>query len=204
MIATAIVVAALAAEVLAKGMPAPAFTPEKFLAGTEFRAFEPGKVYVLEFWATWCGPCVASMPHIAKLQMDNPDVVVVGVAGFERQPDAASKEKRVMDFLASKGGQVGFPIAIDTDGSMSREWLQAARIRGIPSSFVVGKDGRIAFIGMPNKDLDEAVRKAKAAPAPPPQPAAPDTGAAAPSSGAAPPPVGAEPPKKGADAPKAP
>ena len=102
-----------------------------------------------------------------------------------------------MDFLASKGDQVGFSIALDTDESMAREWLQAARIRGIPSSFVIGKDGRVAFIGMPNKDLDEAVKRAKAAPATAPQPPAKDPGAPAPPSGDAP-------PKKGADAPKAP
>jgi thiol-disulfide isomerase/thioredoxin len=195
MIATAIVVAALAADALAKGMPAPAFTPEKFMTGKEFRSFEPGKVYVLEFWATWCGPCIASMPHVTKLQKDNPDVVVVGVAGFERQQDAEAKEKRVAEFLAAKGDQVGFAIALDTDGSMAREWLQAARIRGIPSSFVVGKDGKVAFIGMPNKDLDEAVKKAKAAPAPPP----PAKGTGTPV-----PPAGDAPPKKGTDAPKAP
>lgn len=195
MIATAIVVAALAADALAKGMPAPAFTPEKFMTGKEFRSFESGKVYVLEFWATWCGPCIASMPHVTKLQKDNPDVVVVGVAGFERQQDAEAKEKRVAEFLAAKGDQVGFAIALDTDGSMAREWLQAARIRGIPSSFVVGKDGKVAFIGMPNKDLDEAVKKAKAAPAPPP----PAKGTGTPV-----PPTGDAPPKKGTDAPKAP
>jgi thiol-disulfide isomerase/thioredoxin len=192
MIVTAIVVAALAADVLAKGMPAPAFTAEKFVQGKEFRSFEAGKVYVVEFWATWCGPCVASMPHLTKLQKENPDIVVVGVAGFERQPDAAAKEKRVADFLASKGEQVGFPIAMDTDGSMGREWMQAARRNGIPCSFVVGKDGKIAYIGSPNGELDEAVKKAKAAPAP----AKPKDGAA--------PPAGDAPPKKAADAPKAP
>jgi thiol-disulfide isomerase/thioredoxin len=197
MIATAIVVAALAADVLVPGKPAPAFTPEKFVKGAEFKAFEPGKVYVVEFWATWCGPCVASMPHLTKLQKENPDVVVVGVAGFERMADAEGKEKRVTDFLASKGEQVGFPIALDTDGSMSREWMQAAKKNGIPCSFVVGKDGKVAYIGMPNAQLDEAVKKAKKATSgakPPKQ--GEDAGKA--------PPAGDAPANKDADAPKAP
>ena len=186
MIATAIVLASLAADVLVAGKQAPAFSPEKFVKGMEFKSFERGKVYVVEFWATWCGPCVSSMPHLSKLQKDNPDIVVVGVAGFERASDAAAREKKVVDFLAGpRGSSVGFPVAVDTDGSMGREWMEAAKQRGIPCSFVVGKDGKIAFIGFPNAELDEAVKKAKAA-------------------GPAAPPAGDAPPAKGSDAPKAP
>jgi thiol-disulfide isomerase/thioredoxin len=178
MISAAIVVAAaLGADVLTVGSPAPAFTPEKFLSGTEFRALEPGKVYVVEFWATWCGPCLRAMPHLAKLQADNPDIVVVGIAGMERVRDAEGREKKVNDFLQSRGGSVGFPIAVDHDGSMAIAWMNAAKKTSIPCSFVVGKDGRIAYVGHPEAGLDDAVRRAKAAPAPA-QPAAPGAPAA--------------------------
>jgi thiol-disulfide isomerase/thioredoxin len=178
MISAAIVVAAaLGADVLTVGSPAPAFSPEKFLSGTEFRALEPGKVYVVEFWATWCGPCLRAMPHLAKLQADNPDIVVVGIAGMERVRDAEGREKKVNDFLQSRGGSVGFPIAVDHDGSMAIAWMNAAKKTSIPCSFVVGKDGRIAYVGHPEAGLDDAVRRAKAAPAPA-QPAAPGAPAA--------------------------
>ena len=178
MISAAIVVAAaLGADVLTVGSPAPAFSPEKFLSGTEFRALEPGKVYVVEFWATWCGPCLRAMPHLAKLQADNPDIVVVGIAGMERVRDAEGREKKVNDFLQSRGGSVGFPIAVDHDGSMAIAWMNAAKKTSIPCSFVVGKDGRIAYVGHPEAGLDDAVRRAKAAPAPA-RPAAPGAPAA--------------------------
>ena len=178
MISAAIVVAAaLGADVLTVGSPAPAFSPEKFLSGTEFRALEPGKVYVVEFWATWCGPCLRAMPHLAKLQADNPDIVVVGIAGMERVRDAEGRERKVNDFLQSRGGSVGFPIAVDHDGSMAIAWMNAAKKTSIPCSFVVGKDGRIAYVGHPEAGLDDAVRRAKAAPAPA-QPAAPGAPAA--------------------------
>lgn len=164
MLIAAIPVVLALGDVLAAGSKAPAFTPEKFLKGTEVKALEPGKVHVIEFWATWCGPCVAAMPHLSQLQKDNPDIAVIGVAGFERAGDAEANEKKVRDFIASRGDAVGIAIALDTDGSMAREWMTAARRNSIPTSFVVGKDGRVAYVGSPNKQLDDAVKLAKAAP----------------------------------------
>jgi thiol-disulfide isomerase/thioredoxin len=190
MLISAAFAAVLAADVLAPGAAAPAFTPEKFLKGDRFESFEPGSVYVVEFWATWCGPCVRAMPHLTELQKANPDLTVVGVAGFERGESPAQNETKVTDFLSKRGSDVGFAIALDTDGSMSTDWMRAARRNGIPCSFVVGKDGKIAYIGSPNASLDRAVATAlgkeapsageSPAPVPPAPKAAPDKPASAP------------------------
>ena len=144
-------------DVLAAGSTAPALSVEKFLKGEAVSSFEPGKVYVLEFWATWCGPCIRAMPHVSKLQKEHPEIIVIGVAGFERAPDAAGMEKKVQEFLDGRGSDVGFRIALDTDGSMAQEWMNAAKRRTIPTSMVVGKDGKVAFVGSPNAELDAAV-----------------------------------------------
>jgi thiol-disulfide isomerase/thioredoxin len=50
------------------GGPAPALKADRWLRGEAVRGFKPGNVYVVEFWATWCGPCIAFMPHLAELQ----------------------------------------------------------------------------------------------------------------------------------------
>jgi len=144
-------------DVLAAGSAAPALSVEKFMKGEAVSAFEPGKVYVLEFWATWCGPCIRTMPHLSKLQKDHPELAVIGVAGFERAPDAAAMEQKVREFLDGRGKDVEFRIALDTDGSMAQEWMNAAKRRTIPTSMVVGKDGKVAFVGSPNAELDAAV-----------------------------------------------
>src|SRR6266487_2199320 len=52
------------------GDPAPAFKVSKWLQGTEVKSFEKGKVYVVEFWSTWCGPCIVMMPHMSELQQE--------------------------------------------------------------------------------------------------------------------------------------
>ena len=153
-------------DVLVPGSPAPAFTVDSFVRGPESKTLELGKVHVIEFWATWCGPCVASMPHLTELQKQNPDVQFIGVAGFERGKDAADGTKRVDDFVKAKGDAIGFAIAFDGDGTMAKTWMTAAKRNSIPTSFVVGKDGNIAFIGSPNAELDAAIAKAKKADAP--------------------------------------
>ena len=153
-------------DVLVPGSPAPAFTVDSFVRGPESKTLELGKVHVIEFWATWCGPCVASMPHLTELQKQNPDVQFIGVAGFERGKDAADGTKRVGDFVKAKGDAIGFAIAFDGDGTMAKTWMTAAKRNSIPTSFVVGKDGNIAFIGSPNAELDAAIAKAKKADAP--------------------------------------
>lgn len=157
MLTTALSAIVCLSEVLVPGANAPQFTVEKFVSGEPVKSFEAGKVYVLEFWATWCGPCIRAMPHLAELQKKHPEIVIVGVAGFERAADASGAETKVTDFLKSRGGDVGFRIAMDTDGSMGRDWMQAARRNGIPCSFVVGKDGKVAYIGSPNASLDQAI-----------------------------------------------
>jgi len=150
-------------DVLVPGKPAPAFTVDSFVRGQEVKTLELGKVHVIEFWATWCGPCVASMPHLTELQKQNPDVQFIGVAGFEHGKDASDSKNRVQEFLQAKSDRVGFAIAFDGDGTMATEWMTAARRNTIPTSFVVGKDGNIAFIGSPNAELDAAIAEAKKA-----------------------------------------
>lgn len=119
--------------------------------------FETGKVYVVEFWATWCGPCIASMPHLAELQNKyrGQGVQVISVS------DESLEE--VQDLLGQENEQVGktfgeitsaYSLTADPDRSVHVDYMEAANQRGIPTSFIVGKQGLVEWIGHPG-ELDE-------------------------------------------------
>ncbi|MFM7832806.1 MAG: redoxin family protein, partial [Planctomycetaceae bacterium] len=118
-------------------------------------------VYVVEFWATWCGPCLMSMPHIAELQTKYGDKVrFIGVT--DEEPEL------VAEFLKkpAQGGQqtweqlLTYRIAVDDGGRMNSEWMQAAGREGIPCAFIVGRKGQVEWVGHPltiDKPLQQVV-----------------------------------------------
>lgn len=133
---------------LAPGQPAPPMVIEEWLKGPPVERFEPGTIYVLEFWATWCSPCLAGIGHLTLLQREyaSKGVVVIGVTSKDaRNPLAAVKE-----MVSLRGEGMAYAVAWDGSTTTHRRYINAAKLGGIPVSFVVGKDGLIEFIGHPN------------------------------------------------------
>jgi len=133
------------------GDKAPGIKIAKFFRGTPITKFEDGKTYVMEYWATWCGPCVAQIPHLAKLQKEyeDKDVQFVSTAVWQREKTQAEREKVVGDFVTGKGDAMAYTVGIDDEGWMADNWMKPAGQDGIPAAFLVGKTGEIEWIGHP-------------------------------------------------------
>jgi len=135
------------------GMVAPELRVLKWIKGLPVARLERGQIYVVECWATWCGPCKRSIPHLTDLAKKYADkVTVIGVSVWER-PDEKTNEAilaLVEPFVREMGDQMGYRVAVDdVNRTMAHAWLEAAGRDGIPCAFIVGKDGRIAWIGHP-------------------------------------------------------
>jgi thiol-disulfide isomerase/thioredoxin len=175
------------------GDKAPELQVDSWIKGDAVSSVTDGKVYVVEFWATWCPPCRESIPHLTQLQKEHKnDLTVIGVASSERmpkgtKPDArpttpatpgATDDKRLdtlKKFVSDQGDKMDYRVAYDSDRQMAFGWMQPAGRNTIPTSFVIGHDGKIAWIGNPlepafDAAIAKAIKDAKAA-TPPAKPA---------------------------------
>lgn len=109
---------------------------------SEFR----GKVVILDFWATWCGPCRVEIPHFVELQKQYRDkgLAVIGVSLDEQGPEVVKK------FVKQFG--VNYPVVIGNE-----KIADAYGIEGLPTTFVIDRHGRIVswYIGYNDKAVFE-------------------------------------------------
>ncbi|SDG43189.1 AhpC/TSA family protein [Bradyrhizobium sp. Rc2d] len=140
--------------------PAPPIKVENWLRGEPLTSFQPGKVYIVEFWATWCGPCAAVMPHLVELQEKYKDsgLEVLGVAAYEEAATADEARTSLDAWLTDKFSNLNYRIGFDSTGEMNKLWMDSSFSVGIPTSFVVDRDGHIAFIAHPMQ-LDDVLPK---------------------------------------------
>ena len=91
-----------------------------------------GSVVVLDFWATWCGPCVMAMPHLDKIhkEMEKEGLKVFAV-NLREGPE------KVKNFMETKG--LSIPVLYDTEGEVAKQY----GVQGIPTQVIVGKDGTV-------------------------------------------------------------
>ncbi|SRR6056297_129809 len=148
---------AVETEPLSIGSEAPSLSVEHWIQdGNGFfepvEDFEDGKVYVVEFWATWCPPCVASMPHLAELQQKyrGRDVQIISISTEPLstiEPFMERQHPQVDKTFAEVTS--AYSLTSDPDESTYVDYMVASKQNGIPMSFIVGKKGKVEWMGHP-------------------------------------------------------
>ncbi len=128
------------------GDPAPPLTSVQLLKGEPLAALDAGKISVVEFWATWCHPCLVSIPHITALQKTYPAVQFVGLSDED--------EATVRPFMIDQGAAMSYRVGLI--GEKERPaWMQGAR--GIPYAVLVNGEGLVLWSGHP-LELDQVLQ----------------------------------------------
>ena len=135
------------------GSKAPKLQIEHWVKGkpVDLAKADEKKIHILEFWATWCGPCRDSIPHLTKLQekYKGKGVTVVGITD---EPKAT-----VERFVRRQGKQMEYTVAIEKGDTMSQAYMRAFGQTGIPATFVVDQKDRIVWVGHPKSGLDDVI-----------------------------------------------
>jgi thiol-disulfide isomerase/thioredoxin len=133
------------------GDPAPAFQVQTWIRGQPVTRFEKGKVYVLDFWATWCGGCIVAFPHIsgiAEKYQNRVAFISVDVGeGLVEEKKNADPVAKVTKFLHTPYGQpLKLNVAVDgNSNTMWDTWIKTIRRAGLPTTYVIDQEGRIAW-----------------------------------------------------------
>lgn len=137
---------------------APPIKVEGWLRGEPLIGFQPGKIYIVQFWATWWLPCRAAMLHLAQLQEKYNDsgLEIIGVAAHERARTPDEARTKLDAWLTKNIPNPNFRLSFECTGEMKRLWMGPDLSCGTPTSFVVNGEGYIAFVGCPAQ-LDEVI-----------------------------------------------
>lgn len=133
--------------------PAPEFRLEDLDGNQVSLASLKGKTVILDFWATWCGPCIGSFPGMKRAvekHKDDPTVTFLFVNTWEREED---REKNARDYITEN--EYPFRVLLDTEDKV----VEAFQVRGIPTKFVIDKNGNIRFTKIGYDGNDETMIK---------------------------------------------
>lgn len=136
---------------LSEGEMAPEFTASQADGGTFVFSEQNGKVVLLNFWATWCGPCVGEMPAFERLHEEYGDRVSILAVNCMEEMDTVNR------FIADNG--YTFPIAYDEKGDILKKYPSD----GIPYTLIIDGNGMIKNIYLGALDAEQQYQEYKSA-----------------------------------------
>lgn len=153
-VASSSVGAAAPDQLLIGDRPPPLGDKATWIRGSPVDQFELGRVYVLDYWATWCGPCIANIPHLNELSSKYKDqnTTIIGIAV---QPSEASMSPR--DYALQEKSHFGYAVAEEVNGLVEQSFIIPTGHSGLPFAQIIDRSGRLAWMGHPSDGMDKAL-----------------------------------------------
>jgi thiol-disulfide isomerase/thioredoxin len=131
------------------GKPAPKLELTEWVNGPVTAEQMKGKIVVVDFWATWCGPCIAAIPHNNEIATKYKDqgVLVIGVCGSNRG------QERMEQVAREKG--IEYPTAKDSTLQSAKAW----RVMWWPTYGVIDRDGKLRALGLKPQYVDKVIEE---------------------------------------------
>ncbi|WP_442591896.1 TlpA family protein disulfide reductase [Pedobacter sp. AW31-3R] len=124
-----------------------------WLKGEAVSHFDKNKTYIIECWATWCGPCMGAIPHLNELHRKYKDqITIIGQGVMENDLT------KVRKFVRAKGDEMSYAVAFagGSNSDFAKKWLVPAGVKGIPQTFVI-QNNQIVWTPSPVELTEEAI-----------------------------------------------
>jgi thiol-disulfide isomerase/thioredoxin len=131
----------------------------EWLKGEPVDVTDGKNIYVVEFWATWCPPCLKSMPHITELQKKYKDsVTFIAVTSKSKEAQRGVTIEQVKKFVADHDSDMGYTIAVDDDFKSNKAYQGRYDFKWIPHAYIVSRKGNVIWHGNPMR-LDGVLKQ---------------------------------------------
>lgn len=128
----------------------PALDPMAWIKDKPVQPLAPGQVHVINFFATWCGASRESMTLMSRMAREHgPALTITGVNVRESERGTATVDA-VSRFVAERPESFAYAVAMDAPETtpLFTRWMRGADMYAIPTAFIIGRDGRVAWIGI--------------------------------------------------------